>query len=115
MHCNEGREREVEEPTLTLSKATLTSSAVAVSDWSVVGGEVHVVTHGSSILCTVGHLIGGLLHLWERTGLRRGRLARVRHTVAVGHLVVVLVAVMESESAAGNRGCSGSEREGSKR
>lgn len=76
---------EVALPTLTLSKAALTSSAVTVSDRALIVGEVHVVAHGSSVLSTVGYLVGGLLNVWKGTGLWERRLARVGHAVAVSH------------------------------
>lgn len=79
-------EMETRQPTLTLSKAALTSSAEAVGDRTVVGGEIHVVAHGSSVLSTIGHLVGGLLHLRECMCLWERRLARVGRTVALSHM-----------------------------
>ena len=72
---------------MTLGKTSLASGAVTVSDGALVVCEIHVVAHGGGVLCTVGHLVGGLLHLRERTGLREGRLAltRMRDAVAVRH------------------------------
>lgn len=58
-HDGERRQR-----TLTLSESTLTSSVETVSYWrTLVRSGVHVVSHRSSVLSAVSHLIGGLLYL----------------------------------------------------